>query len=256
MPHRKIYDAFAGGLNTVDFDIDDAAPLFAEIIERNRAAGFRGCLPSLIFERYSPRSAKLAAAAGELLNSVAKEKRHRCYLRCHIVTRSLSDVKKLLKLIRSHCAVVSVELTSREITAFACRDRRVDLLTLVPGVTRALLRGDISYSLERNKIFELTVNHLLDGETLEVARKLALGRLYTERLTRSKVPVIISTGPRLPYTPVSYRSMLSFIAEVLGVRFDAAARFMGALIESRITENLEKIGGKRPVEGVSIEGKT
>lgn len=256
MPRRKLYDAFAGGLWEEDVrkGEDELLSLLEQIVEKSRESMFRGCLPTLIFGGYNPRAERAAAIVGSLVEKVAARENYRCYLRCHISARSLSEIKRLLARVRRHCTIVSLELASRETTAFACRDRRVDIVTVVPGVTRAIPRGDILYAAERGKIFELTLSHLLEGEKMEIARRLSSVKLIVHKLTQKSLPLVLSSGPRLPYAPPSYRVLLSFAKEVLEVPVEMAARSMGPLLEALIKQNREKISGLRPFEGVVIEG--
>lgn len=255
MPYRKLYDAFAGGLTETEIaeGSQKTLSILLNIIEKNKASGFRGCLPALVLDSYSAQAVRLATTISSLIEKLAAEKTHVCYLRCHIAAKHLNEAKKLVARVRRYCVIVSMELVSREITAFACRDRRVDIVTIVPEVTQAIYRGDISYAFERGKIFELTLTHLLQGEDLGIARRLASGRFYANKLARKGLPVILSSGPRLPYEPVSYRAMLSFAKEILEVSTDTVARSMGLILENKLKENIEKISGERPVEGVFIE---
>ncbi|MEM4411400.1 MAG: RNase P subunit p30 family protein [Thermofilum sp.] len=255
MPRRKLYDAFAGGFRVEDIEEgeDRVSSILEQVIRESKRSMFRGCLPVLMLDSYGARTARAAAAASSLVEKVAARENYRCYLRCHVYARSLSEVKRLVAGVRKHCVIVSVESTSREITAFACRDRRVDIVTVVPGVTQAIPRGDLLYAIDRGRIFELTLSHLLGGDKLEIARRLSSTLPVVRKLTQKGLPLILSSGPRLPYTPASYRATLSFAKEVLEVPTDVVARSMGPVLESRIRQNLEKISGLRPVEGVIIE---
>lgn len=215
--------------------------------------GFRGILPSFSLRKCTREAVRSLLAFVKLVEEAAAHTSLEIYPRCHIATEDVEALRCLLARIRPLCVLVSVELSSRSVAAFSCRDRRVDLLTIIPGVSPRILRGDAMYAAERSKFFEITLSHLLGASAREVAQRLAFCRPYVEFLARKELPLLVSTGPRIEFLAASYRALLAFAKEVLGYPADFAARAMGPLLKAKIQENVEKIAGLRPREGVYIE---
>ena len=256
MPKRCRYDAFTRGF-TVEELLGNREKIVEELLEIATAAresGFQGFLPTLILEEQSAELKRAAHALWEACRSVQSLRGLKCHPRCHVRVDRVDEAKRIVQRVRGVCTVLSVEITTRGLYAFACRDRRVDIVTAGTRALHPPQKGVIKYAQLRGKFFELVVGYLLEGGGSDtIASRLASYRELASLAFRKGLPLILSAGPQKAYSPYSYRALLSFAEVLLGVPADYVARSIGDLLETRIQENLEKISGKRPAEGVYVE---
>jgi len=256
MPERHRYDAFAGGF-TVEELLNSREKVEEELLEVAtlvRESGFQGFLPTLILEEWSAKLRSAAHALWEVCLSVRSLRGLKCYPRCHVRVSKVGTAKSIIQEVRKACVVLSVEALTREFYAFACRDRRVDIVTISTRTLQLPQKGVIKYAQLRGKFFELVVGYLLEEEDVDfIVSRLSGYRELASLAFRKGIPLIVSAGPRKTYGPYSYRVLLSFADAVLGVPADYVAKAIGDLLDTRILENLEKISGKRPAEGVYVE---
>uniref|UniRef100_A0A7C1T712 RNase P component 3 n=1 Tax=Thermofilum pendens TaxID=2269 RepID=A0A7C1T712_THEPE len=255
-PQGCRYDAFARGFSAEEL-LSDREKIMEELLKIAAAArksGFQGFLPTLILEERTVRPRSAARTLWEVCRSVQDLRGVRCYPRCHVRVGGAGAAKRIIREVRRMCAILSLEATTRDLYAFACRDRRVDVVTAGSGALHSPQRGVIKYAQLRGKFFELVVGYLLEGDDdASIVSRLAGYRELAGLAFRKGIPLILSTGPQRAYNPYSYRVLLSFADAVLGVPANYVARSVEGLLEARIRENLEKITGKRPVEGVYVE---
>lgn len=243
---RHFYDAYCGVIGGVSTD---------EIVEKYTQAvkaGFYACAPCLLIEptaeggvgEVREKTRELRA----LMDSMLEEGK-RVYLRCHLRGLDKAAAKRVLSALRGFCDLVSVEAQSRELTAFACHDRRVDIITLTPDSPR-LFKGDMEYIAKYGKFVEVPFYYIYSGSPSELARRIFILRNLLSEPVRRNLPVLFSSGPNRSLDP---RSLLAFAELLLDIDYAAAANAMSRLIEERIAINIEKRTGIRPVEGVRVE---
>uniref|UniRef100_A0A7C4BAQ7 Uncharacterized protein n=1 Tax=Thermofilum pendens TaxID=2269 RepID=A0A7C4BAQ7_THEPE len=257
MPKRRRYDAFARGF-TVEELSNSPEKVVEELLEIAilvREGGYQGFLPTLVLEEWSAKLRSAARALWEACLSVQNIHGLKCYPRCHVRVNRVGTAKNIVQEVRRACVILSVEAMARELYTFACRDRRVDIVTAGMRLLQPPQKGVIRYAQLRGKFFELIVGYLLEvGDVDSTASMLAGYRELASLAFRKGIPLILSAGPRKSYSPYSFRELLSFADAVLGVPAAYVAKAMGDLLDMRILENLEKISGKRPAEGVYVEG--
>ncbi|QOJ78247.1 hypothetical protein IG193_05615 [Infirmifilum lucidum] len=242
---RRFYDAFCGKLENISVEAIEGMYL------RALSVGYNACIPCLVIrplldlQEIRKNVANARAIVDSLLDRGLK-----VYLRCHLAGISKAEVKKVLPRIRGMCDLVSVEGTTREMLAFASRDRRIDIITLIPGSSPKLYKGDIDYILKYGKFVEVTASSFLTEDLLLLARNISSVRSLLLQPARKKVPILLSSGEGGLKDP---RSLLAFAELLLGLDVESVARSASALIEKRLAENLEKRMGIRPIEGVRIE---
>lgn len=242
---KRFYDVFCGKLENISVEALEGMYL------RALSVGYYACIPCLVIrppldlQKIRKNVMDARAIVDSLLDRGLK-----VYLRCHFVGISQAEAKRVLPRIRGMCDLVSIEGTTREIVAFASRDRRVDIITLIPGFSPKLYKGDIDYILKYGKFVEVVASYFLTEDPLLLARNISSLRSLLLKPARKKVPVLLSSGEGGSKDP---RSLLAFAELLLGLDVESVTRAVSVLIEKRLTENLEKRMGIRPVEGVKIE---
>jgi RNase P/RNase MRP subunit p30 len=161
------------------------------------------------------------------------------------------SLKKILRKFRRRVEVVSVHALDRKLTAFACRDARVDVITLLPG--SRLLRGDLAYIREYGKAVEVLVAPLQAEDPLASAKALAYYSGVMELLGRKKMvhALILSSGATSPSALRDPRSMASLLS-LMGLSYDAALDAVSANAARLVAECRDKLTGAVPVRGVRI----
>ncbi|MEZ0345412.1 MAG: RNase P subunit p30 family protein [Infirmifilum sp.] len=241
----RFYDVYCGLLKS--FTLEEVDRFYQSSLKR----GFYGCAPCIeVVENEDIGMLREKLETVRRAFDDLNEKGERVYLRCTLKIGSQGRVKRLLPLIRRKCDLVAIEAASREIAAFASRDRRIDIITLVPNVSPILFRGDISYLYEYGKFIEVVFASIIDENPLQFARKLAYTRSLLQRPLAKNLPVLISSGPT---GSVDSRALLSFAETVLGIKYLHLRQAMSTQIEKKLSENQEKRQGIIPVEGVRLE---
>ncbi len=171
------------------------------------------------------------------------------------VDESMSEgaLKAVLRKFRRCVEVVSAYALDRKLTAFACRDARVDVITLLPG--SRLLRGDLAYVREYGKAVEILVVPLQAEDPLSCAKALAYYSDVVKLLERKKLlkALILSSGASGPDAFRDPRSMASLLS-LMGLKYDAALDALSANVARLVTECRDKLAGVVPVRGVRIVG--
>ncbi|MEM0042779.1 MAG: RNase P subunit p30 family protein [Thermofilaceae archaeon] len=179
-----------------------------------------------------------------------------------VVTRLSIDVpmkeslaKKILRRWRTRVELITVHAMNRQLTAFACRDTRVDILTLVPGAR--LLKGDLMYMKEYGKRVELLLAPLQEGDVRVRASTLSYYLAVLGKLTRGRRPdisLLFSSGATEVRSLRDARSMAALL-HTMGVPYEYALDALSKNALDLVTENREKLAGIIPVRGVKIIGK-
>ncbi len=156
--------------------------------------------------------------------------------------------KRILAKVRSQADLVSYRVENRQQMAFACRDRRVDVIEQPHDKWVPIFRGDWRNIISLNKFVELKIYPLIAYyNTKKAANVLFLyRRLVSRSPAKGRENIILSSGAP------SYKYMISALsleklAEELGIN-----TFSYSKIFAKIRENRDKIKGLTPVSGVSI----
>ena len=178
-----------------------------------------------------------------------------------VVTRLVIDtplregqVKALLRRWRRRFEVISAYSVGRRLTAFACRDSRIDVVTLIPGAE--LMRGDLMYVRTLEKRVELLLAPLHDEELRRRAEVMAEYARFVELLKRKGLAgyVVFSSGASSSRTLRDPRSMAALL-HVLGLNHEEALDAVSTNPLSLVRENRDKLAGIVPVRGVRVLGK-
>jgi RNase P/RNase MRP subunit p30 len=160
-------------------------------------------------------------------------------------------LKALLRKFRKRVEVFSVHALDRRLTALACRDSRVDVITLLPG--SRLLKGDLVYISEYGKGVELLMAPVQVGSPQSRAKALAYYSRTVELLQRKGLAasLIFSSGAASSKTLRDPRSMASLLS-LMGLTYDAALDAVSINVERLVAECRERLSGVVPVRGVRI----
>jgi len=178
-----------------------------------------------------------------------------------VVTRLVIDValregrvKALLRRWRRKFEVISAHSVDRRLTAFACRDSRIDVVTMVPGTE--LMRGDFMYIRTLEKRIELLLAPLHEGGLRRRAEVLAEYAALVDLLKRKGLTnrLIFSSGANNLHTLRDPRSMAALL-HVLGLGYEEALNALSINPASLVKENRDKLAGVVPVRGVRVLGE-
>lgn len=171
--------------------------------------------------------------------------------RAEITAKRPSSVKRILRKVRKHFELVSMIPMNREQMTFACRDGRIDIVTILPLKIIKLYKGDLRNLVEEGKVIELLISPFRGLPSLELANALHNYSKLINTLNRKGVRFIISAGvSRAEEIPDPY-SKAAFL-EILGVKPDEALRAVSTHITELVERNRKKLYGKMPVRGVEV----
>jgi len=212
-----------------------------------RRHGFSGCVAAFPVSRWRRSYAYKF--------KVVKERCGVWGVRADIVPSGERIPLALVRKARQYVELLSVRATNRKVAAFAARDRRVDIVTLIPGVSPPLFRGDERYLDERGKLAEIRVSDIVvGGNRLETARRLYdARRLLSGRSIKEKV--ILSSGGNNAYSPRDPRDLVAFGHLFLDLDPAMLRTAMSNVLVGVVETNRAKLAGYHVVEGVWIEGK-
>lgn len=161
------------------------------------------------------------------------------------------EVKRLLRKWRKGVEVMSVHALSRELTALACRDARVDIVTLVPGAK--LMRGDLAYVKEYGKRLELTLKPLQNPDPLARARALAYYKDLLKLTVRKELEgfLVFSSSATTLDGVRDPRSMATLL-HTLGLPSEASLDALSRNATSLVAACRDKLRGVIPVRGVRV----
>ena len=168
-------------------------------------------------------------------------------VRLELRVSRVGEAKKLLSKYRRRFELISMTAAGRSVTAFASRDRRIDIITVPTTKWVPLYRGDWRNVEETDKLLELRVYPLLVSEPYIASRVLSLYLSYVRKAPpKARNRFILSSGapsPRYLCTPHGLES----IARELGL---GSAGFVR--VREKVSINRDKIRGVIPVSGVKI----
>ncbi len=163
-----------------------------------------------------------------------------------------SHIKKALRKYRRDFEIISVLGKNREILSFISRDHRVDIITYYPSKNFRLLKGDIEYIRDQNKIIEFLISFLRYSETsIKLSYRVMRYRENIENLYRKKIPHIFSSG--LYYDEIVHHP-LYFIDfyKLLGIKEDLLIKSMSETVGNLIVKNRKKLSQKIILPGVEL----
>ena len=229
--------AYDGCVVVRDVDAELLNALSTRLVEM----GYRGAA----FSTSNPRTAK---ALRKILRKLVSETGLDLAARLELATTDRAFAKRVLRKYRRSFELISIQPDSRAMASFACRDRRVDIVTLNPARYVPLYRGDWEYLREEEKLVEVRVYPLLAAADALIAAKL----LGTYSLWIAGAPktmlnrfVVTSGAPSLRYLLTPFG--LLDVAVMLGLPGPGFE-----VITEKVEINRDKISGIIPVPGVRI----
>ena len=156
--------------------------------------------------------------------------------------------KRVLARVRNQVDLVSYRVKNRQQMAFACRDRRVDVIEQPYDKWIPIFRGDWRNIISLNKFVELKIYPIIAYYDVRKAANVMFlyRRLVSRSPAKGRENIILSSGAPSSKYMVSALS-LEKLAEELGIN-----TFSYSKIFAKIRENRDKIKGLTPVSGVSI----
>lgn len=160
-------------------------------------------------------------------------------------------IKKILRKYRKKFEIISIQPLRRGITAFACRDTRIDILTLSPGTK--IFRGDIDYIKMYDKRVEITLRLLQQADIYGKAKVLAYYQGILRKLCKKKMSaaLLFSSGAQDRRDLRDPRMMASMLY-TLGLDYDEALNVISIHPARLVNENRDKLRGLVPARGVKI----
>ncbi len=161
-------------------------------------------------------------------------------------------IKKILRKYRKRFEIISIQSSRRGIVAFACRDTRVDILTLSLGTK--IFRGDVDYIKMYDKRIELTLRLLQQADIYGKAKVLAYYQgMLREFCNKKKMStaLLFSSGAR-DRGDLRDPRMMASVLHVLGLSYDEALNVISTYPARLVNENRDKLRGLVPVRGVKI----
>ena len=197
---------------------------------------------------FSTTNPRIVKALRKTVKKLSKEAGLDIAVRLELTTTNQGYAKKVLRKYRRSFELISIQPGNRAMASFACRDRRVDIVTLNPARYVPLYRGDWEYLREEEKLVEIRVYPLLAvADTLIAAKLLGTYSLWIARAPKTMLNrFVITSGapsPRYLLTPLG----LLDVAAMLGLPGPGFKAIM-----EKVNINRDKISGIIPVPGVRI----
>jgi len=189
------------------------------------------------------------------LRLVASENKIDIVSRLHVEGEiSIASIKRLLRKYRYKFELISLENTNRSITAFACRDSRVDIITMRRLVR--LYRGDIDNLASTNNRIELLLAPLHVKIYKVKAKFLSYYKGLLNTITRKKLSdkILFSSGAKSLENMRDPRDMAALLC-LLGVSRELALDAVSINPALLVDENRAKLRGLIPSRGVRIIDK-
>ena len=226
--------------------------IFLKIVNHLKDLGYHGL--SIVFPVNNISSARFETLGDKLieLKRIANTQKIDLVFRAEIRDLRPYLAKKILRKIRKKFELISMAPTNREQTVFACRDGRVDIITLLPDEKITLYKGDISNIKREGKIVELLITPLRRvSSPRELANKLYSYRRILYLLKEKKISFIISTGAYEPEEVPDPYSKAALLEILGGFNTEEALNALSRVYDL-IDENRKKLSGKMPVKGVEV----
>ncbi len=256
MPKRRFFDAYVhlpipSGEGISIKELEEKIVLLSE---KCRESGYKGCIYTIQVRDKQRISRKYLRSIYNFIRKSEKLDKNTVHgLRIEIIEQNQQKILNYIRSLRAYADIISIAGINRGILALGSRDRRVDVVTLIPGITPQIFRGDISYALSLNKFFELQLYHLLKKDIIKTARAIDFARTLINPLAKKKVNLLVSTGPFEPYSPRNPKNVVAFMKKFFDLPEDYVVKNMSEKIEYLITKNRLKLEKKIPVNGVYIE---
>ncbi len=239
---RRFYELHMGPL------VLDNHPSMLDIckkyIEKCRLYGYHYCVATIILSTWNPSYIRK-------IKFIKKECPANA-LRLHINTANPGSLLSLLRTTRRLAEIISAPGYNRKVLALASRDRRVDIVSLIPGLSPPLYSGDITYMEKTGKLVEIGIGHIDLGHPQIASKQLSHARTIVEKI-KERVPIVATSAGSKEYTPRDPRSLIEFGAMFLNIKREKAAGALSDIVEEKIEVNRKKLMGKMPLEGVYIE---
>lgn len=222
----------------------------SELIRVIKKLGYSGF--SLIY-KITSFNEKIPSRLFKQIKEIGEAEKVEFVTRAEITISSVSLTKRILRRVRRQFELISMIPVNREQMVFACRDRRIDIVTILPMRIIRLYKGDFKNIREEGKVIELLVSPFRDLSIQELASALYNYSKLIDELIKKEIKLIISTGAeRAEEIPDPY-SKAAFL-EVLGVKTDEALNATSTNITEIVERNRKKLCGKIPVRGVEVLG--
>ncbi|MEM1508999.1 MAG: RNase P subunit p30 family protein [Thermofilaceae archaeon] len=240
MKKRKFYDLFVSADCITD-----------GVLDCLKGLGFSGVGAVVSIGR-------LMSSPGHSMELIESLRRRGLELDMDIASRLTIDkpfdedlIKKILRKYRKKFEIISIQPLRRGITAFACRDTRIDILTLSLGTK--IFRGDIDYIRMYDKRVEITLRLLQQADIHGKAKVLAYYQDILRKLCRKKMSTILlfSSGAQ-DRRELRDPRMMASILHTLGLSYDEALNIISTYPARLVNENRDKLRGLVPARGVKI----
>jgi len=240
---RRYVELFMGPLSLTQ-PLEDTLEACEAYYRLCKSYGYDHCIAAFETQKWHREYA-------DLLQGV---KRHGCAdaVRVDITASRAGDALRIMRGARRLADLVALRGVTRQLVALASRDRRVDIVTFIPGISPPLYGGDMRYIEAKNGVVEIGIGGLATTAKNILSRQLAAAyRLAIKAGKRVDVAISVAGGTR--YAPRDPRSLVEFGALFLELRRDSLREMLSTRILQVIERNREKNTGTIPVEGVRIE---
>ena len=244
---RKFYDAY------VPLKITQNLEKQVEELSKNCLdAGYRGCVFTIrVGSTYHVRS-KVIHRAYRYIRGLSAPETYA--FRIEIEAKNQHEALRYIRKYRRMADLLSIIGYNRSLLSLGSRDRRVDIITLIPGISPKIFRGDLKYVLSLNKFYEFQLqNILVKNDPIKTAKMIAFTKFLIKPIVKKNVNLLFSTGFSSAYTPRDPRNIVSFAKIFFDLPEDYIVLNMSEKILNKIIYNRLKIKGKIPLEGVIIE---
>lgn len=136
------------------------------------------------------------------LKPLTVEKKLDLVSRINIKPMNINELTSSIRRLRKKYEVLAVECRTKKIARQAAKDHRVDILdfpTMVSARSRNLFdRKEAALASDANSAYEINLSELLSLQGVDRARLFSISSREIRNAKRFDVPVIISSGARIP----------------------------------------------------------
>lgn len=173
-------------------------------------------------------------------------------IRADVVVENTREALNIIRRARRIVELLSIRGVSRQLIALASRDKRVDIVSVIPGVSPPLYRGDIQYIKSKEGIVEIGIGGLKVDSKGVLTRQLAAAQRLVSRVG-SDVRIAVTVAGGTCYRPREPRNIIDFGTVFLGLNKNRIRDVLSVDSLRLIEKNRKKMLGLIPVEGVEIE---
>lgn len=256
MPKRRYFDAYVylPIPNGKDVSLEELKEKISLLSKKCRETGYRGCIYTIRIDEKQRIPWKYLNLIYNFIRKKEEQDKNVVYgLRIEIAEQNQQKLLSYIRALRMHADIISVIGANRGVLSLGSRDRRVDIVALIPGISPPIFRGDTSYALSLNKFFELQLYHLLKKDAIKTARAIDFARRLINPLVKKRINLVVSTGPFESYSPRNPKNVVSFMKKFFDLSEDYVVKNMSENMERLITWNRLKLEKKIPVNGVYVE---